>query len=111
MRMPATSSKRHHPALFREAINLTAARTGFAPRLIRKDYFCTILLEYLSTAAPSVVFKGGTCIAKVHADFYRLSAGKRRGRCFRNAGGRASGSGRGRIVARVMGGRLCRIRH
>jgi predicted nucleotidyltransferase component of viral defense system len=75
MTMPATSGERPHddPALFREAINLTAARTGFAHRLIEKDYFCTLLLEYLSTAAPSLVFKGGTCIAKVHANFYRLS--------------------------------------
>ena len=75
MKTPATSGNRPHddPALFREAINLTAARTGFAPRLIEKDYFCTVLLEYLSEADASLVFKGGTCIAKVHAEFYRLS--------------------------------------
>jgi len=59
--------------LFREAVVYTAARTGFTARLIEKDYFCTVLLEYMSAAAPEVVFKGGTCLAKVHAGFYRLS--------------------------------------
>lgn len=60
--------------LFREAVNLTAAETRFAARLIEKDYFCTVLLAYLRTAVvEELVFKGGTCLAKVHADFYRLS--------------------------------------
>jgi hypothetical protein len=30
--------------LFREAVNFTASKTGFNPRLIEKDYFCTVLL-------------------------------------------------------------------
>ncbi|MCI0614914.1 nucleotidyl transferase AbiEii/AbiGii toxin family protein [bacterium] len=59
--------------LFREAINFTAAETGFLPRLIEKDYFCSVLLNYFSNADRSLVFKGGTCLTKVHADFYRLS--------------------------------------
>ena len=60
--------------LFREAINFTAARTGFNARLIEKDYFCTVLLAYLVRYGGShIVFKGGTCLAKVHAGFYRLS--------------------------------------
>ena len=60
--------------LFREAINFTASRTGFNPRLIEKDYFCTVLLVYLAERAGSeLIFKGGTCLAKVHAGFYRLS--------------------------------------
>lgn len=55
--------------LFREAVSFTAAETGFAPRLIEKDYFCTVLLAYLSAAAGAeLVFKGGTCLAKVHSD-------------------------------------------
>jgi len=61
------------PVFFREAVNFTAAQTRFLPRLIEKDYFCTLLLHYLAAADPSLVFKGGTCLAKVHADFYRLS--------------------------------------
>jgi predicted nucleotidyltransferase component of viral defense system len=61
-------------ALFREAVNFTASRTGFIPRLIEKDYFCTVLLAYLAgQGGNQVVFKGGTCLAKVHAGFYRLS--------------------------------------
>jgi len=61
------------PARFREAIRFTSAETLFLPRLIEKDYFCTLLLGYLSAADGSLVFKGGTCLAKVHAGFYRLS--------------------------------------
>ena len=60
--------------LFREAVNLTAAETRFAARLIEKDYFCTVLLAHFGAAVgEDLVFKGGTCLAKVHADFYRLS--------------------------------------
>ena len=60
-------------ALFRESINFTAATTGFLARLIEKDYFCSVLLEYIATNDESLIFKGGTCLTKVHADFYRLS--------------------------------------
>jgi len=60
--------------LFREAINFTTARTGFNSRLIEKDYFCTVLLAYLAQhGGKQLVFKGGTCLAKIHAGFYRLS--------------------------------------
>ena len=58
--------------LFREAISFTAAETTFSPRLIEKDYFCTLLLDYFKTIE-GLIFKGGTCLAKVHANFYRLS--------------------------------------
>ena len=59
--------------LFREAVNFTASETGFLPRLIEKDYFCTVLLRYVASGEDTLVFKGGTCLAKVHAGFYRLS--------------------------------------
>ncbi len=59
--------------LFREAVNFTAAQTLFLPRLIEKDYYCTVLLYHLAAADNRLVFKGGTCLAKVHAGFYRLS--------------------------------------
>jgi predicted nucleotidyltransferase component of viral defense system len=60
--------------LFREAVRFTAAGTGFVPRLIEKDYFCTLLLDYLSAAADNgLVFKGGTCLTKIHSELYRLS--------------------------------------
>jgi predicted nucleotidyltransferase component of viral defense system len=58
--------------LFREAVNYTAAETGFTSRLIEKDYFCTVVLQHL-TGDQGLVFRGGTCLAKVHAGFYRLS--------------------------------------
>lgn len=32
------------PELFREAVTFTAAETAFVPRLIEKDYYCTVLL-------------------------------------------------------------------
>ena len=65
----------HHDAdLFRDAVRFTAEASGFAPRLVEKDYFCTVLLAYMSTAAgDDLVFKGGTCLAKVHSELYRLS--------------------------------------
>lgn len=59
--------------LFREALGFTRQRHGFPERLIEKDYVCTVLLEFLTASHDGLVFKGGTCLAKVHADFYRLS--------------------------------------
>jgi predicted nucleotidyltransferase component of viral defense system len=59
--------------LFREAVNYTMASTGFLSRLIEKDYFCSLLLEHLAEGNDALFFKGGTCLAKVHAEFYRLS--------------------------------------
>ena len=60
--------------LFAESVRFTAAETAFTPRLIEKDYFCTLLLAYLGVAAgDDLIFKGGTCLTKVHAELYRLS--------------------------------------
>jgi predicted nucleotidyltransferase component of viral defense system len=61
------------PEFFKAAVNFTAKVTTFSPRLVEKDYFCTVLLGYLATVGNTFVFKGGTCLAKIHADFYRLS--------------------------------------
>jgi predicted nucleotidyltransferase component of viral defense system len=75
MARPEYSGPRLHEdaALFREAVSFTAAQTGFAPRLVEKDYFCSAVIAWLAQAGGGTVFKGGTCLAKVHADFYRLS--------------------------------------
>jgi hypothetical protein len=54
----------------REALRFTAAETGFIPRLIEKDYFCTLVLRYLCASDTTLTFKGGTCLAKVHAGFH-----------------------------------------
>jgi predicted nucleotidyltransferase component of viral defense system len=59
--------------LFREAVTFTAAQTRFSARLIEKDYFCSLALQYLAARAPGLVFRGGTSLAKVHLGFYRLS--------------------------------------
>lgn len=60
-------------ALLVRSIELTARQAGFNPRLIEKDYFCSVVLEYLAASEPALTFKGGTCLAKIHGDFYRLS--------------------------------------
>ena len=75
MSLPETAPIRVHQdaARFLEAVNATEAATGFATRLIEKDYFCTVLLQHLAPLDGALVFKGGTCLAKVHAGFYRLS--------------------------------------
>lgn len=56
-----------------QAIEFTARQTGFNPRLVEKDYFCSVVLEYLAAGDADLTFKGGTCLAKVHGSFYRLS--------------------------------------
>jgi predicted nucleotidyltransferase component of viral defense system len=61
------------PDYFRAVVRFTSQVTTFAPLLVEKDYSCTVLLEYFSKVTDDLVFKGGTCLAKVHADFYRLS--------------------------------------
>src|SRR5262245_44864651 len=59
---------------FRDALTLTEAESGFSARLIEKDYYCSLLLLDLSGPfEQGLVFKGGTCLSKVHADFFRLS--------------------------------------
>lgn len=60
--------------LFREALYYSESRTGFSAYLIEKDYYCSLLLQELeSIPGNGLVFKGGTCLSKVHADFYRMS--------------------------------------
>jgi len=60
--------------LFRSAIQFTSAETRFSARLIEKDYYCSLMLVDLRALGDfSLAFKGGTCLSKVHADFFRLS--------------------------------------
>ena len=62
------------PRLFKEAIGYSATATGFTAEMIEKDYFCTLVLDHLAAwGRTKLVFKGGTCLSKVHSDFYRLS--------------------------------------
>lgn len=73
-RPPAGLKLHEDPELLREALEYTANRTEFDARLIEKDYYCTIALAHFAeTTAQQCIFKGGTCLAKVHVGFYRLS--------------------------------------
>jgi predicted nucleotidyltransferase component of viral defense system len=59
---------------FLDALNFTAATTGFSARLIEKDYFCSLVLHDLNALFDQgLIFKGGTCLSKVHAEFFRIS--------------------------------------
>jgi len=60
--------------LFRQALSFTESETGFSARLVEKDYYCSILLcDLFAAVATGLAFKGGTCLSKVHSDFYRMS--------------------------------------
>lgn len=60
--------------LFREAVLFTAGRTGLNAALVEKDYYCSVLLVYLyQHHEAQLVFRGGTSLGKIYADFYRLS--------------------------------------
>lgn len=63
-----------HTSRFLSALRSAEARTRFSARLIEKDYFCSVVLRELKDSfALGLVFKGGTSLSKVHADFFRLS--------------------------------------
>ncbi|MCK5486231.1 MAG: nucleotidyl transferase AbiEii/AbiGii toxin family protein [Desulfobacterales bacterium] len=61
------------PDIFRESLAYSEAEKGFTSTLIEKDYYCSLVLQYFFSDETQLVFKGGTCLSKVHADFYRLS--------------------------------------
>ncbi len=61
------------PDIFREALAYSEADKGIISTLIEKDYYCSLILQYFFSEDTELVFKGGTCLSKVHADFYRLS--------------------------------------
>lgn len=65
----------HHDAeQFRQALSYTQTDRGFSARLIEKDYYCSVVLhDLLPLFETGLIFKGGTSLSKVHADFYRLS--------------------------------------
>jgi len=58
---------------FRSCIAFTAKEKDFAPNLVEKDYFCSLVLSALDGCGDDLVFKGGTCLGKVFLDFFRLS--------------------------------------
>ncbi len=58
---------------FTAAVEYTAGQHAFSTNLIEKDYLCSLVLIYLYQQESPLIFKGGTLLAKAHADFYRLS--------------------------------------
>jgi predicted nucleotidyltransferase component of viral defense system len=58
---------------FRAAVERTARDFDFRPALVEKDYFCSLLIKAVSAPESGLIFKGGTCLSKIYADFYRLS--------------------------------------
>ena len=59
---------------FLACLEYTAAKTGFRGELIEKDFLCSLVLMHLYTNLnTSLIFKGGTSLAKVHTGFYRMS--------------------------------------
>ena len=74
--MTGSESRGYHEDLdlFREALSFTQSETRFGARLVEKDYYCSLVLhDLLSMTMPAWAFKGGTCLSKVHSDFYRMS--------------------------------------
>lgn len=60
----------------KDAVEYTSQKTGFSARLIEKDYYCSLILEYLYSQTDlknKLIFKGGTLLAKAYTDFFRLS--------------------------------------
>ena len=43
------------PDLFREFIDYTARVTGFRRELIEKDFFCSVILDFMSTQLSTAV--------------------------------------------------------
>lgn len=59
---------------FTEAVHYTARQVGMSAILVEKDYYCSVLLAYFySDKNTPLVFKGGTSLSKIYADFYRMS--------------------------------------
>lgn len=63
------------PLRLREAIVYTSTWSGFTEQAIEKDLYCSVLLSQLKSLFDhaGLVFKGGTAISKVYAQFHRLS--------------------------------------
>jgi predicted nucleotidyltransferase component of viral defense system len=61
------------PIEMKQALEFTASTTGFAPRFLEKDYWCSLILRELYRVECSLVFKGGTLLTKAFTGFDRLS--------------------------------------
>ncbi len=60
--------------VFKSFIEYTTGLTGFRTGLVEKDYYLSLILLYFNNYDNNeLIFKGGSCLNKVHLDFYRLS--------------------------------------
>lgn len=65
-----------NPETLRLAVEYTSQLTGFSPRLVEKDYYCSLFLERLyhhEMLRSHLAFKGGTLLSKAYLGFFRLS--------------------------------------
>lgn len=51
-------------ALFKDTIEQVSEEIGYAPSVIEKDYYVTMILKLLSEQLNNCVFKGGTSLSK-----------------------------------------------
>ena len=58
---------------FRDSLTFTEAESGFSARLIEKDYYCSLVLQTCPGVRAGAGVQRGTCLSKVHAEFFRLS--------------------------------------
>jgi predicted nucleotidyltransferase component of viral defense system len=58
---------------FVRMLERTSAQTGFPQVLLEKDYYLSLLLSRINDLSDALLFKGGTCLSKVHFSYYRLS--------------------------------------
>lgn len=61
------------PIEMKQALEYTASTTGFAPRFLEKDYWCSLILRELYREECPLIFKGGTLLSKAFTGFNRLS--------------------------------------
>ena len=54
-------------ASFANMVTYTARVESLRADLVEKDYFCTLILANLCAPDAALVFKGGTCLAKVRS--------------------------------------------
>ena len=72
--MPSLERWINNRSELQAAVGFTAAKTGFQPALVEKDFWCSVVLGRLYAAGDCpLVFKGGTLLSKAYVAFNRMS--------------------------------------
>lgn len=58
---------------FIKVLERASKKKGFLLPLIEKDYYLTLVLSRVHELSRDLIFKGGTCLNKIHYAYYRLS--------------------------------------